>query len=230
MGCALSGLDQTPSSLWGELSPGESRWPAAVAILATIGLQIALPEALTFGSRWMLPIIELALLVTLVVVNPTRLHRESTDLRIVSLMLVALLTAANGVALVLLLDQLVAPKATLAGRTLLSSGVVIWATNVISYGVWYWEIDRGGPIRRCHPDHRAPDFMFPQMENPGVKAGPWTPNFLDYLYVSLTNSTAFSPTDTLPLTRRVKALMAVQAICSLATVVVVGARAVNILG
>jgi uncharacterized membrane protein len=161
----------------------------------------------------MLPVIELALLITLVVVNPTRLHRESTDLRIVSLLLVAVLTAANGVALVLLLDQLVAPKATLAGRTLLSSGVVIWATNVISYGVWYWEIDRGGPIRRCHPDH-----------------GPWTPTFVDYLYVSLTNSTAFSPTDTLPLTRRVKALMAVQAICSLATVVVVGARAVNILG
>ena len=177
----------------------------------------------------MVPGLELALLIVLVVANPTRLDRESTELRLVSIGLVVVLAAANGVTLARLIQQLVSSDASISGRTLLSAAVGVWTTNVLAYAIWYWEIDRGGPIRRCRSDHPRPDFLFTQMENPGVHQGPWSPTFVDYLSLSITNSTAFSPTDTLPLTTRAKALMGAQALCSLATIVVVGARAVNIL-
>ena len=216
--------------MWGAPSPGESRWPAIIAVLAVVGLQLAVPSELSFGPVWMWPAITLPLAVTLVVANPSRLTRESRDLREVSLGMIVVLCIANGTALVLLMHQLLAANDPLAGRTLLLSAVGIWARNVMVFGVWYWEIDRGGPIRRCTAQHRRPDFLFPQMQSPGVHPGPWSPRFLDYLYISLTNSTAFSPTDTMPLTHRAKALMGVQGLVSLATVAVVGARAVNILG
>jgi uncharacterized membrane protein len=108
--------------------------------------------------------------------------------------------------------------------------MLIWLTNVIIFGLWYWELDRGGPGARCAPVHREPDFLFPQMVNPGTAPKGWTPNFLDYLYVSFTNASAFSPTDTMPLTEMSKILMLVQSLASLLIVALVAARAVNILG
>jgi hypothetical protein len=106
--------------------------------------------------------------------------------------------------------------------------VPIWLTNVIVFGLWYWDLDRGGPATRLHENHRRPDFLFPQMSTPG--SGPnWTPDFLDYLYTSFTNATAFSPTDTMPLTAWAKLLMMVQSLASLLTVALVVSRAVNIL-
>jgi hypothetical protein len=107
--------------------------------------------------------------------------------------------------------------------------VQIWLTNVIVFGLWYWDLDRGGPIERRRIHHRQPDFLFPQMVTPGAAPEPWCPHFVDYLYVSFTNATAFSPTDTMPLTAWAKLLMMVQSLASLLTVVLVAARAVNIL-
>ena len=104
----------------------------------------------------------------------------------------------------------------------------IWLTNVIVFGLWYWELDRGGPATRQQASHRQPDFLFPQMSTPGSAPG-WTPAFVDYLYTSFTNATAFSPTDTMPLTVWAKLLFMVQSLASLVTVAVVISRAVNIL-
>ena len=193
-------------------------------------LQVVTPTQLSFGPRWLWPALALPLVAVLVAANPSGLTRESRDLRQVSLALVVVLLAANVSALALLMHQLLGASDPLSGNTLLWSAIGIWARNVTAFGIWYWEIDRGGPIRRCTVDHAPPDFLFPQMQSPGVTREPWSPRFVDYLYVSLTNSTAFSPTDAMPLTRRVKLLMALQALASLATVAVIGARAVNILG
>ena len=225
-------IDYDP--LWGAPSPGEWRWPPALAVVAALTLQVRLPEKLTIGKTWILPALELAALVALVAGNPSRLDQRSRDLRPISLLLISIMSATNGASLLLLIHNLlkgnkIAGQAV-AGRPLIYSAIAIWATGVIAFGLWYWEIDRGGPIKRCSPEHDAPDFLFPQMENPGVHPhGPWHPRFVDYLYLSLTNSSAFSPTDTLPLTTRAKVLMAVQSLASLATIAVVGARAVNIL-
>jgi uncharacterized membrane protein len=216
-------------SLWGYVSQPESRWPASAAIVAVILLQLFLPDTLTFGPEWVFPGIELAVLVTLTVVGPSKLDEEAKDIRWVSLTLIAILSAADALTLGLLISHLVKQGDVTQGRTLIFSAVGVWFTAVVAFGLWFWEIDRGGPIARCSAHHRPPDFLFPQMENPGVSRTRWTPMFWDYLYLSLTNSTAFSPTDTLPLTRRAKLLMAIQSLVSLATIVVVGARAVNIL-
>jgi hypothetical protein len=116
------------------------------------------------------------------------------------------------------------------GANLLDGGIVIWGTNLVIFSVWYWELDRGGPVRGAHGGKpMAPDFLFPQMTDPRWKEPGWRPRFGDYLYVSLTNQTAFSPTDTMPLTYRAKLLMGVQGLASLITVGVIVARAVNIL-
>ncbi|MBV9547646.1 MAG: hypothetical protein JOY61_25010, partial [Chloroflexi bacterium] len=109
------------------------------------------------------------------------------------------------------------------------SAMQIWLTNVIVFGLWYWELDRGGPSARVRADHREPDFLFPQMITPAVAPADWYPRFWDYLYVAFTNATAFSPTDTMPLTVVAKSLMTIQSIVSLLTVALVAARAVNIL-
>ena len=220
-------------ALWGYPSEGESRWWAAMAVVAALLLQIRLPEKLTIGPRYLLPALEMALLVPLVVANPSRFSRSSRDTRWLSVTLIAIVNADNIVSLALLIRRLLhggqLSSGSLNGRALVYSAISIWLTGVLVFGLWYWEIDRGGPVKRCTTDHGPPDFLFPQMENPGVARTPWTPHFIDYMYLSLTNSTAFSPTDVLPLTRQAKAIMAAQSVASLATVAVVGARAVNIL-
>jgi hypothetical protein len=174
--------------------------------------------------------VEAALLATLIVVNPSRIHEGSKELRMVSTALVLVLTVVNGATLSVLVKELLDSGSAISGRRLIESAVAVWTTNVIAFGVWFWELDRGGPIRRCRTDHGLPDFSFPQMDDPDLVRGhAWHPRFADYLYVSFTNSSAFSPTDALPLTARAKGLMAAQALMSLTTIVVVGARAVNIL-
>lgn len=215
--------------LWGYVSPGESRWPSVIAIGAIMILQLTMPDRLVLGSSWMIPVIEAMLLFALVVVGPTHLNAESRDLRLVALALIGVLIIADGSTLGLLVHQLLQADSNVSGRTLIYSAVAVWFTALVAFGLWFWEIDRGGPIKRCLPDHDPPDFLFPQMQSPATTLEPWTPRFLDYLYLSFTNSTAFSPTDTLPLTHRAKALMAAQSLASVTTIVIVGARAVNIL-
>jgi hypothetical protein len=112
---------------------------------------------------------------------------------------------------------------------LLLNGGVIWLTNVLVFALWYWELDRGGPVGRALAVKHHPDFLFPQMATPQMAPPDWEPWFPDYFYLSFTNATAFSPTDTLPLSRWAKMLMALQSAVSLSTVALVIARAVNIL-
>jgi len=147
----------------------------------------------------------------------------------VAIGMIGLVSAANTVSLFLLCRRLLQGGQE-NGKALILSGVVLWCTNVLLFGLWYWELDRGGPTARADRDPGAPGFLFPQMSDPRWARPGWTPQLLDYLYVSLTNATAFSPTDTMPLTVAAKLMMSVQSIVSLATVGLVVARAINILG
>jgi hypothetical protein len=136
---------------------------------------------------------------------------------------------ANTASAVLLIDRLLSGHTSQDATKLLASGGAVYATNIIAFGLWYWELDRGGPFSRARGARPYPDFLFPQMTQPGLADPDWEPFFVDYLYVSFTNATAFSPTDTMPLSRWSKLLMAAQSGISLVTVALVVARAVNIL-
>jgi uncharacterized membrane protein len=214
---------------WGIVSHHEPRWPALLAVVAAMALQLILPDRLIqgLGNRALIPALEGALIVVLLVVNPGHISKEQSRLRVIGVALIALITVANVVSLTELIHALLyGTKA--GGRPLVYASVPIWLTNIIVFGLWYWELDRGGPAARQIPEHRQPDFLFPQMSTPGSAPG-WAPDFLDYLYTSFTNATAFSPTDTMPLTTWAKLLMMLQSLASLVTVAVVISRAVNIL-
>jgi uncharacterized membrane protein len=214
---------------WGIACPSEPRWPELLAVLAAIALQLLLPDMVIrgLGNRALVPALEGALLVVLLIANPGRISEEQSRLRVVGIALIALITVANAVSLTELIHALLYVTKT-AGRPLVYASVPIWLTNIVAFGLWYWELDRGGPALRQVPGHRRPDFLFPQMSTPGSSPG-WAPRFLDYLYTSFTNATAFSPTDTMPLTDWAKLLMMLQSLASLVTVAVVISRAVNIL-
>jgi hypothetical protein len=213
---------------WGLPSQPESRWPATLGVIAAVLLYVSLPDRFTFGPIWVLPALEAALIIPLFIDAPRRDVTEELWHRVAAIALIALVNAANVISLVLLIRALLQGSQADA-RELVFSAMQIWLTNVIVFGLWFWELDRGGPSARCRPDHREPDFLFPQMATPAVARADWYPRFVDYLYVAFTNATAFSPTDTMPLTIWAKTLMAVQSIASLLTVALVAARAVNIL-
>jgi hypothetical protein len=213
---------------WARPTPGEHRWPAALAVAAAIGLQLLVPARMVPDARFVLPALELALLVGLMVVNPFRMDRQSAVLRTASLALTGLVALANGWSVVLLVDELLTGRAASPGE-LLGSGGAVWLTNVIVFGLVYWELDRGGPAARAAAVDDRPDFLFPQMQAPEIAGRDWEPGFVDYAYLSFTNATAFSPTDVLPLSRWAKLTMAVQAGVSLVVVVLVVARAINAL-
>ncbi|MFE2922754.1 hypothetical protein [Streptomyces goshikiensis] len=219
---------------------GEARLPAVVATLAAIGLYLALPQQLLIAPRYVLPALELLLLLPLIAINPRRLTRQTRTFRVLSLTLVLTIAAGNLAALGLLIDQLVHAKAQ-DGRSLLIAALQVWLTNIIVFGLAYWELDRGGPVSRTQePREKLPlaDFRFSQDENDDAvgevadgasKTSDWVPTLMDYLYVSVTNSTAFSPTDTMPLSTRAKLMMAIQSVAALMTSLLVIARAVSIL-
>jgi len=221
---------------WGEPAYGEATWPARLAVLAAVLLYLILPEGLTLGAalKWGMTIAEVALLIPLTVAAPRTRPEARGWVRPVAVALIAVVNLANALSLVLLVDALLHGRSNLGhvhldGPTLIKSAIEIWLTNVIVFGLWYWELDRGGPGARRGVRHRAPDFLFPQMVTPACTAGSWSPGFVDYLYVAFTNATAFSPTDSMPLTPWAKTLMLVQSLISLLTIALVAARAVNIL-
>ena len=152
--------------------------------------------------------------------------------RRVALVFLGLLVAGNVAALFILVTGLVTTSTKdLGGPELLLTAFVIWTTNVIVFAIWFWEVDLGGPVvRAMRGGHDKPDFQFPQDENPELKRAGWHPKLWDYLYVSLTNSIAFSPTDAMPLSVRAKAIMGLESAISAVTVLLVAARAVNVLG
>jgi uncharacterized membrane protein len=220
--------DRARLPAWLRQTETENRWPAGIAILAAIGLQVMQRRDLAFSPKWLLPGIELALFLVLVIANPTRINRESTVLRWVGIALVAIASLATAWSLVRLVYQLVHGGLHSAPQLLLNGGA-IWLTNVIVFALWYWEVDRGGPAARANARDEFPDFLFPQMTIPEMADRDWEPNFVDYFYVSFTNATAFSPTDTMPLSRWAKMIMLAESAVSLVTVGVIVARAINIL-
>lgn len=206
----------------------EALWPALACVLAAIGLQLLLPTRLTAGPRWLLPVLEGALLIGLALASPRELEGEHRARRALALGLTALVSAANITSLALLSHELL-HHGSPNGRQLIISGALIWLTNVLIFGLWYWETDRGGPGRRAASRDGHPDFLFPQMSDDHIQPTNWRPQFIDYLYVSLTNALALSPTDTMPLSPMAKSMMGIQSLVSLVTIGLVIARAVNIL-
>ncbi|HXA12407.1 MAG TPA: hypothetical protein VNW93_09525 [Mycobacterium sp.] len=218
------------------LQPGnpESRWPVLVALISAIVMQAAIPKRYTVVPRWPLLAMEVALVVVLLIINPVRLNRATRLGKGASLLLLAAITIDNTASAVLLDYHIVTGTVSNDAALLLGSGAAVFITNVIVFGIWYWEIDLGGPFARAGIDERDPkrvypDFLFPQMDKRHLAPKDWEPRFLDYLYVSLTNVMAFSPTDTMPLTRRAKAMMSLQALVAVSTLALVIARAVNVL-
>lgn len=207
----------------------EPLWPAYLAIIAAITLYASLTEKLIFGPPWVAPLLEVALLIPLMIFVPEQYSPKLRWRRIAAIVLIGVINVANIGSLVLLVDTLLF-VGKVEGAQLIVEAMKIWLINISVFALWYWELDRGGPMGRWHPQAlRYPDFLFPQMDTPEAAPKEWAPTFVDYLYVSFTNSTAFSPTDTLPLTPRVKMLMLLQSLASLLTVALVAARAVNIL-
>lgn len=206
----------------------EAFWPAQVTVLAAIALQLLLPDRVTAGPTWLLPALEAALLLGMSMATPRQLEREHRLRRSVALGMTALVSVANIISLALLV-QLLLHHGVKNGQELIVAGSLIWLTNVLIFGLWYWETDRGGPGKRAAGHDEPPDFLFPQMNDDQIDPVGWRPQLIDYLYVSLTNATAFSPTDTMPLTPTAKSIMSAQSLVSLVTIGLVVSRAVNIL-
>ncbi|MER5812569.1 hypothetical protein ABT143_31025 [Streptomyces sp. NPDC002033] len=219
---------------------GEARMPAVIATLVAIGLYQVLPHQLLVGPHYVLLGLELLLLVPLIAMNPKRLTRQTRLSRTLSLALVLIIAASNLVALGILIHDMLSVGVK-DGGSLLTAAFQVWLTNIIVFGLAYWELDRGGPVSRTQTPRDAlplADFRFSQDENHDAVqevadgssvTSDWVPTLVDYLYVSVTNSTAFSPTDTMPLSTRAKAMMSVQSIAALTTSLLVIARAVSIL-
>lgn len=204
-----------------------------------MALYITLPPKLIIGPVWVAPLLVLVLLIPLSILTPHR-HRETRQSRFWSILLIAIVNFFNLASVLLLVASLFHPEKseTHTAGQLLRTGAQIWATNILVFSLWYWELDGDGPDARAHAtaaiEVKNADFLFPQMQmaiSGGGQAGCvdplWKPQFLDYLYLSFTNSTAFSPTDTMPLSRWSKVLMTFEAIISLMTVAIVLARAIN---
>jgi uncharacterized membrane protein len=216
---------------WRRPTQGEARWQVALSTSVAIALQVAVPGRLSLISpAWVMPAMQGALLAGIVTANPHRINKDSKMLRLASLTLAGLITLANVWSVVHLVILLVQGGAgTSNPGSLLITGGAIWLTNIIAFALWYWEFDRGGPVARAHAQKTYPDFQFVQMTAPEMAPPEWEPAFADYLYLAFTNAAAFSPTDVMPLSRWAKLAMTLQSCISIVTVVLVVARAVNIL-
>jgi uncharacterized membrane protein len=194
-----------------------------------IVLQLLLPDRFSFGTRYLLPAIEALLLAALAVTTPKERIFRSLSRRINVLLLLVLTGIANGYSLVIVANHLLQSGSIANGRELILTAVNIYLTNIIIFGLLYWEMDGGGPGKRLAAPTHEHDFLFPQNMNESYRHPHWRPTFVDYLYVSSTNAMAFSPTDTMPLSRRAKLLMLMQSTISLVAIALVAARAINIL-
>lgn len=202
----------------------EPRWPAFIAMLAASGVYLAMPEPLSLGPSWMLLGIVTLLLIAITVSH----KREKFDVaRVLTLVANGLITLAMIVSLVFLIQGI--PKHTEAPKDLLRSASMLWIANVLVFALWYWKLDAGGPMGRDNKaDGLNSSFLFPQMLEREFDPL-WTPHFMDYLFLSFNTSTAFSPTDTAVLSRWAKLGMMLQSLISLSIVILLAARAVNIL-
>ncbi|MGU3499128.1 hypothetical protein [Mycobacterium sp. C31M] len=214
---------------WLRASTPEQRWPALTAIVAVIALQYAIPDRYTIVPRWPLITLEILLLLVLLVVNPLKPSRFGFVSAWATRALVAAITLDNTASAAVLDYRILTGDVGDDVAVLLGSGGAIYITNIIAFGIWYWLLDRGGPAARLTGDQDIPDFLFPQMSDPDHAPPDWRPMFIDYLYVAFTNSVAFSPTDTMPLARWAKLMMAVQSLVAVTTIALVFTRAVSLL-
>jgi hypothetical protein len=215
----------------------ESRFEAGPAIAVVMAVQIGVAVASRMEDwttwrvgwwLWLLPVVpEAAILVTSTWTRPHRALQELGIRRQVGIFLLAAASACNALLVFVVIASLVSGHET-SGTHLLLKGATVWLTNVVLFGQWFWLFDRGGPVRRLRANPPPPDFQFPQMENPELAAPGWRPHFVDYMYVSFTNSIAFSPTDAMPLNRWAKLLMLLESIVSALVILLVAARSVNI--
>ena len=215
----------------------ESRWEASPAVATVVGLQLLLAiisrteDWRTWDFSWwvwLIPVVPETVL--LVLLSWSRPHQRLVQMGIrhtVGIVLLGIVSLANALLVIGVIASLVEGQEK-SGAQLLLKAVTVWATNVITFGLWFWDFDRGGPVTRVGPDPPLPDFLFPQMQSQELAPRRWTPELTDYMYVSFTNSIAFSPTDTLPLTRLAKLLMLSESAISAVTILLVAARAVNI--
>src|SRR4051794_8237847 len=192
-------------------SASEARWPALAAVVTVMALTASRPAELRFAPPWVLPTIELVLLVALSVSHPAQDSQRSARLRVVALCIVAVVLADTLFATARLIDVLIrGGHATNSAETLLAAAATVWASNVIAFALLYWLLDGGGAATRARRPSRELDLAFPQHLNPEIAAAGWRPRFIDYLYLGLTASTAFSPTDVMPLVPWAKCAMGVQ--------------------
>ncbi len=208
-------------------APIAPRWQALIGIIVLAIINIVLPANLTLGPVWLLPVIEAVLLIPLLLewmINRPLSYRIRRSLMF---LLLGVVTLGMMSAIIFLILTLSGSSSSTKAVQLLHDAALIWASNILVFSLWYWEVDGGGPAKRRDTGHQAVDFMFPQQVD-GNTSG-WVPHFFDYVFLAFTAATALSPTDTFPLSRSAKALMMVQAIISLVVIVLLAARAVNIL-
>ncbi|WP_240670300.1 hypothetical protein [Actinoplanes solisilvae] len=215
---------------WRRRTQDERRWPVSLAVVVIIALQVTLPEGLTLGPRWLLPAIEVAMVAALVAADPVRIRRDTPRLRMLALALIAVASLGNAWSVAMLVRQILTGRETGTAAELIMVGGAVYLLNILSFAIWFWELDRGGPARRASGTDPYPDFLFPPMTTPELAPKDWEPYFLDYLYVAFTNATAFSPTDTLPMSRWAKAAMGLESAIALLIAILLIAKAVNSLG
>ncbi|MEO6116437.1 MAG: hypothetical protein ABIP33_08645 [Pseudolysinimonas sp.] len=204
----------------------EHRWPAIVAVVVAVVIYALLPSTFIPIPRFILPVLTTLMVIPLIILNPHHFTRETAWSRWLGISLAVVLVLFNQVEVIGIVKELLSGSAH--GPSVLLNAVQVWVTDIIAFGLAYWELDGRGPVSRRLPDDPQPrDFRFPQ-EDLG-RPVPWRPAFFDYLYFSLSNMMAFSPTDVMPFTSRAKALMGIQAITGYALLALVIARAVNIL-
>jgi hypothetical protein len=211
----------------------EPRWPIALTlgffIALSITLRIAAPNRSSLGPDWLVPGIEIGLLIVLLAADPARVSGRGRWLRRLAITLVSLLTvAALASTAVLITDLIRGGRVTESASNLLASGALIWLGNVLVFSLLYWLLDSGGPLARYRGERQYPDFAFSQQMSPELAPPDWRAQYVDYLILALTTSTAFSPTDVMPMARWAKLTMAGQSLISLTVVGLVIARAVNV--
>ena len=202
----------------------------AAAILVAGLLRSTLPGSLRLDDApWLLGFVMIVILGALVIGDPGSIDRQSTWLRVLTDVLIAFVTIANGASAIRLVVGIInTTPFTNNAKTLLASGGAIWLTNVIAFALWYWDLDRGGAAARAHGEGK-PTFVFPEMTNSQYVEPGWYPRFVDYLHLSFTTATAFSPTDVSAIRPWAKLLMMAEEAISLIVGLLVIARAVNIL-
>jgi len=204
----------------------------ALAVLAAGSLRAVLPPQLRAGdARWALILILVVLLAVLVIGDPGRIDRDSTWLRVATGTLIGVISLVNATAVIRLVVAIISAHAAFTNNAnvLLASGGAVWLTNVIAFGLWYWDLDRGGAAARARGTGRQPAFVFPEMSNTQYVGADWYPKFIDYLHLSFTTAMAFSPTDVSAIRPWAKLMTMAEDVISLLVALLVVARAVNIL-